>query len=372
MKTIFYIFFLLFPAFCQADTFLMKDGAKIEGEVTGEMDGALLVKTKYGSLTLNRADITEQQAAVPAAASPAIAPATELGISTEAVAAQPAPAAEIAVSTPPEAAAPEAPAVAPPIPAPGLSFVAITPSTSTRLLVYYEEGVAIATETFDAAGALLSLEGAIKDGAYQEYYPEGELKTVKSMAGNKTNGTLRTYYPSGKVQVEAYYLAGVKDGAFKYTSEDGRPLLEASYSGDKLNGLKKEYNPDGTLRSEVYYENDRPTELPKLKDTPGTTQEQDSMLTAKVTELARGERYTFQFNGKYLGKLVLDKKFNVTGQEGKVPDGAVRVYSAEGKLQKEMLFKGNEIKILRVYEDGGPLKATYTFSDGKAKAFALK
>ena len=41
-----------------------------------------------------------------------------------------------------------------------------------------------------------------------------------------------------------------------------------------------------------------------------------------------------------------------------------------GKLQKEFIFKNNEIKILRVFEDGGPLKATYTFKDGKATKFA--
>lgn len=388
MKILFYISLLICPAFCQADTFQLRDGAKIEGEVTGEMEGVIMLKTKYGALTINRSDILEQQAAAPAAAPAAAqetaAPQPAPSVSTAAaVIEHPAPALEAvmpvaAVSTETLAAiAAELEAlppaeVEPGSPAPGLSFRLVMPSSATRQMIYLEDGVAIATETFGDNGPSLSFEGTIKDGIYTEYYPDGAVKTVKPMSGGMTSGAFKTFYASGKIQVEAQYLAGAKNGMFRYFSEEGKPLMEASYAGDKLNGLKKEYGQDGTVRSEVYYENDRPTELPKLKDTAGAPQEQDSMVTAAITLLARGERYTFRLNRKYLGKIVLDKNFNVTSQAGKVPDGAARVYSSEGKLQKELLFKENDLKVLRVFEDGGPLKATYTYDDGKAKAFALR
>ncbi|HAT73313.1 MAG TPA: hypothetical protein DCS63_10915 [Elusimicrobia bacterium] len=350
MKSLIYAALLLVPGFCHADTFIMKDGAKLDGEVTGETDDALLVKTKYGSLTINRSDVQERQpeaaAVQPAAAQPPTAP--EAAAST-------APAAQVHAALP----APEQPPLK-------LTFTTILPSTSTRLLVYSENGVAIATETFDAAGAPAGIEGAIKDGTYTEYYDTGALKTVKTMANGKTSGTLKAYYPSGKVQIEAYYLAGAKDGPFNYYADDGKPLMEATYKNDRLNGWKKEFDAGGLIKSETYYIDDHVAEPPKAQTAPEPAKEQESLVTVKTMSLARGERFAFQLNGKYIGKAHLDKDFNIISQEGKIPDGAIKVYSKEGKLSKEFVFEKSVLKLLRVYEEGGPLKAEYSFKEDKA------
>lgn len=333
MKLLISLSLFLMPGFCLADTFVLKDGTKLEGEVTGEMEGVLMVRTKYGALTISKADIKEQQAA------PAPAPA---------------------VSTAPAvAASTAAPAPAEPQP-PKLTFAAVQPSTSTRLLVYSENGVAIATETFNAAGELASLEGAIKDGTYTEYYENGGLKTVKTLSGGKASGTLKAFYPNGAVQIEAYYLAGAKDGAFKYFAEDGKQLMEASYKDDKLNGWKKEFDASGAVKSEAYYADDHLTEPPKPQVVPEQLKEPESMVTAKPMKLARGERFTFQLNGKYLGKATLDNDFNIIGLEGNVPDGAVKVYTKDGKLDKEFIFQKNEIVLLRVY---GPVSDSVSALD---------
>ena len=107
----------------------------------------------------------------------------------------------------------------------------------------------------------------------------------------------------------------------------------------------------------------------KIRDISIEAQEQDSTMTvtAKVTKLARNELLTFQLNGKYVGKAVLDKNFNVMSQEGYVPDGVVKVYSKEGKPQKEFVFENAAIKKLRVYADGGPLKAEYGYVENRAE-----
>lgn len=351
MKSFIYSFFILLPGFCQADTFLLKDGVRLEGDVTGEMGESLLVKTKYGSLTINKADVQERQpdaapAALPAAAQAPAAP--EAAAST-------APAVEVSTIQPSAEPAPLK-----------LTFATILPSTSARLLVYAENGVAIATETFNDTGAPAGLEGAIKDGTYTEYYDDGALKTVKTMAGGKTSGTLKAYYPSGAVQIETYYLAGAKDGPFKYYAEDGKQLMEAAYRNDKLNGWKKEFDAAGLVKTETYYLDDHVAEPPKAQAAPQPVKEQESMVTVKTISLARGERYSFQLNGKYIGKAHLDKDFNIISQEGKIPDGAVKVYSKEGKLSKEFVFEKSSIKLLRVYEEGGPLKAEYSFKEDKA------
>ncbi|MDO8803782.1 MAG: hypothetical protein Q7R35_05075 [Elusimicrobiota bacterium] len=380
MKIFIYLFFLLLPGFCQADTFILKDGARIEGEVTGEMDGVLLVKTKYGSLTINRADIQEQQAALaPAIISPAAlielssaqpaavaastaAPAVEIStaLPEAVIASTAAPAVGISTALPEEVVAP----------APKLTFRTIIPSTMTRQLVYLEGGVAVATETFDAGGALVLTEGAISNGTYTEYYPDGSLKTVKTMMSGKANGTLKAFYPAGALQVEAYYLAGGREGPFKYYTGDGKLLMEAAYRNDLLNGWKKEYGADGAVTSATYYIDDRPAEPRKEPTAPGqgkqTAAEPESMVTAKVVRLARGELLSFRLNGKYIGKAHLDKGFNLISQEGKIPDGAVKIYTEDGKLLKELVFVKNALITLRAYDPGGLLKAEYYYIDNEA------
>jgi len=337
-------------------------GARLEGEVTGEMDNTLLVQTKYGSLTINKADVQERLQAQPAPALPPQASTAAVAVSTGA--AQP---------------APEPPQVK-------LTFSTVVPSTSSRLLVYSENGVAIATETFSADGALLSLEGAIKDGTYTEYYDQGALKTVKTTLGNKANGTLKTYYPSGAVQVEAYYLGGRREGLFKYFAEDGKPMMEASYRDDRLNGWKKEFDPAGVLKSEAYYVDDKLAEAPKVQAPVEPAKESESLVTTKMMILARGERISFHLNGKYIGKLQLDRDFNIINLEGKIPAGVAKVYSAEGKfarsygqkasateafdwsgkLARELVFENNGLKVLRTFSYDGSIEKEFIFKDGKA------
>lgn len=357
MKLLIYTFILLTPGLCRADTFILKDGGRLEGEVTGEMDGTLLVKTKYGALTINKADIQEQQAApasVPPDASVELSSAA-----AEAPAVSTIPAVEVPAPMP-EAAAPR----------PRLTFQTVLPSTMTRQLVYFDNGVAVATETYDVGGALLLTEGAIGDGTYTEYYPEGGLKTVKTMSGGKTGGTLKAFFPSGALQLEAYYLAGAKEGPFKFYTEDGKLLMEAAYKNDLLNGWKKEYGPDGAATSESYYIDDKPARPPDprlaLEPAKVVLAEPDSAVTAKVTNLARGELFSFRINGKYIGKARLDKDFNLLSLEGKVPDGTVKVYTEDGRLMKELVFLRKNLTGLRVYEPGGPLKAEYSYADNKA------
>ncbi|HCC47888.1 MAG TPA: hypothetical protein DEQ38_07215 [Elusimicrobia bacterium] len=407
MKLFLSLFFLLAPGQCGADTFILKDGGRLEGEVTGEMDGVVQVKTKYGPLSINRADIQEQQAAqLPPPAAPPTAPAEPVEASTAAVTESPVPAEIVEVST---AAAVEAPveqvaiSTAPPsepaaeIPAvqlegvvgaaPALTFRTTQPAPDARLLVYYENGVAVATETYDSAGTLLASEGRAPDGTYTEYYEEGGLKTVKTMMGGKANGTLKAYYPSGALQAEAYYFVGAREGLFKYFTEEGRPLMEADYRNDKLHGWKKDYGPDGAVAAETYYQEGFPSEAPGARTAASAAvMGQESAVTAKITILARGESVAFRLNGRYVGKIVLDREFNVISQNGKLPDGSVKVYSEggkfsrsygtkasgaevfnwEGKVAREFLFTKNVLTRLRTFNIDGGVEGDYTYSENKA------
>ena len=48
-----------FLANAGAEIFLLKDGARLEGQIAGRTESTLLVKTKYGDLILKQADITK-------------------------------------------------------------------------------------------------------------------------------------------------------------------------------------------------------------------------------------------------------------------------------------------------------------------------
>lgn len=357
MKTLLYLSLSLLPLPCLADTFIMKDGARLEGEVTGEMDNTLLIRTPYGSLTLNKEDIQERIAPPPPPPPPAAI--VEISSPTQSV--------EIATQTAVETstAQPEAVVEA----APKLTFRTVLPSTMTRSLVYYENGVVVATETL-TAGAPALAEGVMPDGTYTEYYPEGGLKTVKTMMSGKANGTLKAYYPSGALQAEAYYLAGGKDGALKYYTESGALLMQAEYRNDLLNGWRRDYAPDGAVVSEQHYIDDVPAPPPGAPAAAApqavTQTEPDSQLTVRSMKIARGERFSFHLNGKYVGKAHLDKDFNLISRDGKLPDGTVKAYTADGRLEKVFVFEKNVLKTLRVYEPGGPLKAEYAYEKDKA------
>lgn len=355
MKPLLYIPFILMPALCQADTFILQDGARLEGEVTGELDDTLLVKTKYGSLTIKKGDIMERQA-------PELPRPQEVEVSSA-----PAPvdiSTETAVET--SSAQPAAMVEA----APGLTFSTLQISTMTRLLVYYENGVAVATETVPSGGGPALTEGAMPNGTYTEFYPDGSLKTVKTMMAGKANGTMKAYYPSGKLQAEAYYLAGAKEGTLKYYTESGALLMQAEYSNDLLNGWRRDYGPDGAVLSETHYIDDQPAP-PQAQSAAAPTGETapaqpESAVTVKTTSLARGERYSFHLDGKYIGKLHLDKNYNLISRGGKIPDGAVKAYTEDGRLEKEFVIEDGTLKALRVYEPGGPMKAEYAYEKNKA------
>jgi len=319
-------------AAASAEVIILKDGTRLEGEFTGEMDGAAILRTKYGSLTINTGDI---------------------------------------LSRGPEVAASSAAAQAP---GETLTFKTVQMEDSASQKIYSAGAVVIATETFSSSGILLGTAGVIEDGVYREYYPLGALKTEKKMSGGKVDGGLKVFFENGIVQTEAQYAAGVLDGPVIIRSETGTLQFEQNFKNGVPNGWFRQYDAKGNVKSETQYvngvaeENPKWTDLEPVKKKEGAqAQGQELMLTAKSQRLARVERVSFYVNNKYIARVNLDKNFNIVGRDGKAPDGSVKVYSADGKLEKEFIFEQGEVKRLLVYEPGGPLMTEYAFREGKAE-----
>ena len=317
----------------RSGTITLKDGTQLDGEITGEMDGAELIQTKYGSLTINKNDIVKQTPGETAA---------------------------VSLST-------QAPAQT------KLTFKTIKPDTSTTQEIYYEGPAVIATGTFSASGALLGLAGAFKNGTYTQYYDSGALKTVKTILNGKTSGTFKAFFENGAVQTTAQYTNGVLDGPVTIRGETGILQFEQSFKNGVPDGWFRQYDSQGNIKSETLYVDGLVAENPKWTDQkpqpekePAKEPEDESMVTAKTQSLARGERVSFYLNNKYVARVNLDNDFNIVGKDGKAPDGTVKAYSKDGKLEKEFVFESDEVKILRVYGPGGALKAEYSYKEDKA------
>jgi len=330
-----------------ADIITLRDGTRLDGTVEGEMDGMKLIKTKYGTLNINKDDILNIGAPeIVAPAQPTPSTAAPLGIT--------APPIELPAEQPVK-----------------YTFKTVTLSTMSFEKIYFEGDVAVATETFDAKGELLGLQGFIKNGDYKEYYDDGKLKTEKTVINAKTAGILKAYYPSGILQSEAFYQGGRLNGRVRFYSESAKLMFEQNFKDGLQDGYSREFDEAGALKSELLYvdghvaDKTKPAEVKKT-ETPSAQEAPETLITAKAKELARGDLYTFFLNGKYVAKLTLDKEFNITAMTGKVPDGAVKVYNKDGRLEREFVFLKKELTSLTVYDANGAPAGEYTFKKDKA------
>ncbi len=364
MKIIFFLISAALAAPAAADTILLKDGTRLEGVVEGEMEDASLVKTKYGSLTIKKTEIQEiKPEEKPAEAAP---PAAEAAAST---------AAPVAVSSGPavEISSAAAPAQLVAAAAPAMTFETVAVGTSSVMKIYSEDGVVTATETWSPAGELVSSEGTIKDGVWKELYPDGKVRTEKAVLGGRDNGPLRTFYPSGALQTEANYLAGRLNGAMTTYTEDASPLFEQNFANGKLHGLVREFNPDASVKAETLYADgvpvatQSPSPLPASPSAavsrPAAASAPASPYTVKSQSLARGERYSFHYDNRYRGRVILDSSFNLTSLSGSLPDGSAVFYGPDGSPEKEFIFSGGKLEGLKIY---GPGAAEYRYEKDKA------
>ena len=117
------------------------------------------------------------------------------------------------------------------------------------------------------------------DGAYREYYPNGQLFVEGVYRRGKQDGEWTYYFDNGKVNRKAIYKEGKPDGAreifradgtlaakrgFKDGVRDGewitydktgkKPLSEEHYDNGKQDGVWKTWHPNGKLKQQITLE----------------------------------------------------------------------------------------------------------------------
>lgn len=154
---------------------------------------------------------------------------------------------------------------------------------------------------YDKQGKLLTIEQYVDDvlvegeeatglpDIRQEFYPDGQVKTVGSYQNGKKHGTFRNYdprgkeeiaflyeqdnkiaegildslgrrigpwtfyYPTGQVKTKGSYKLGLKDGQWSYYFTDGKVVQTGAYVNDLPTGNWKWYYNSSALHRDEYY-----------------------------------------------------------------------------------------------------------------------
>lgn len=109
--------------------------------------------------------------------------------------------------------------------------------------VYMKGGHLIATRNY--------LNGQ-PHGEYKDYYSDGSLHVVGMAVNGKKEGWERKYYKSGPLFEEIFFQDGIGQGEAKTYYENGKLQYQGNMKDGKFQNIK-EYDQDGKLVKEIQY-----------------------------------------------------------------------------------------------------------------------
>ena len=99
----------------------------------------------------------------------------------------------------------------------------------------------------------VSYAGDIYNGTSYWYYENGMLKSEKTYSDGKLNGWVRNYYESGLLQEEFYVIDGVRDGTYRsYHSNGGIESIRVYKNGKLTKKEEVAFDPYYTAPPEIY------------------------------------------------------------------------------------------------------------------------
>lgn len=228
---------------------------------------------------------------------------------------------------------------------------------------YYREGEQVAKEYYNKMGTLTKTEGSIPDGPVREYYSNYTTLGEWTFKKGKPEGPAKLFYESGKILRELTYKNGKREGESREYYENGTVKIECTFVNDRLEGTAKYFNHEGTLVNQEFFRAGHPDLVIDVD-----RKENPHEVIRKVTETypnGRASVITFGRSNEVLATQKLDGKGNLAEIEGKIPDGPVHEYNANGIMVSEWLFQNNrEHGLCRMFYDTGSLKAEIHFTSG--------
>lgn len=160
-----------------------------------------------------------------------------------------------------------------------------------------------------------------KHGDYKEYNSNTETLIVERIYHqNKIVGTEKLYFPNGKIQTILTYKDGIHHGSFKDFYPNGQLKQSGEYVEGKMEGILRGFYADGTLKEEVEHQE-------------GVTQ---------------GPFKEYNENGT----LKAEGNFTTKGEEESLEYGLIKLYDAEGIIDKKMVCKDGQCCTIWTTEKG--------------------
>jgi antitoxin component YwqK of YwqJK toxin-antitoxin module len=91
-----------------------------------------------------------------------------------------------------------------------------------------------------------------------EYYDDGKIKRAYSVDenGNK-QGPYERYYENGQLRIKCTYKDGKEDGPYELYHENGQLEEKCTYKDGELDGPYESYHENGQLREKYTYKDGR-------------------------------------------------------------------------------------------------------------------
>jgi antitoxin component YwqK of YwqJK toxin-antitoxin module len=93
------------------------------------------------------------------------------------------------------------------------------------------------------------------NGKYEEYFDNGNVKTVMFLKNGEQDSITTLYFDDGKINEIRSFKDGLMHGKWETFNAKGQKLAEAWYLNDKKDGLWRIWDENGVLRYVMPYSN---------------------------------------------------------------------------------------------------------------------
>tara|TARA_Y100001936_G_scaffold253082_1_gene315693 strand:+ start:1502 stop:2479 length:978 start_codon:yes stop_codon:yes gene_type:complete len=209
----------------------------------------------------------------------------------------------------------------------GDSVVNRVPKNSKNNESYWHNAL---SKTIGRQVTIETYKDGILNGLFEEYYPNGQLKTKVIYKNGRKDGLYESYWNNGQEKAKNIYKNGIiKDGTYKWFWKNSQLHLVRTYKNGKLEGLYKAFYKHGQLRNTGEYSNN----------------------------YKNGIFESYWFNGQLRGKEIFRYGIRVDGDfisywyNGKILE---RGTYKNGKLEGAyyLFFKNGKLELQKYYNNG--------------------
>lgn len=192
-------------------------------------------------------------------------------------------------------------------------------------------------------------------GQYVKYYANGKIKEQGTFAMNQYRDSLKRYHENGVIEYEADYNAsGKEQGKVAYYYPNGQVEFEYNSVNGVATGKAVRYYENGDVKEIIDYKEDGSVGSSQMKEMvnpamkvkdPGLSNETAPKVNNPIVKVGKFQPngYNKVYNNK--DEIWQDGDF----KDGKLFNGKVYVYDADGILLKVKVFKNG------IYHSDGQL-----------------